>query len=86
MCIKTTLELLQVNLAGPSTCLEVLRVKVGGFVIFNDCNPLHHNTCKRIGEIKDLWAKLYICLMQSLQLASSGSKLVFEKCKGPLLF
>jgi len=36
---------------------------------------------QNLGEIRDLWAKIYIFSIKSLLLAASGSKLVFEKSK-----
>jgi len=42
------------------------------------------DTVSSHGEIRDLWAKIYILI--DAMLAATGSKLVSEKCKGAPLF
>ena len=43
ICIKTSLEFSEVNLSGPSTCMEVFGVTVGGYAIFTVYNPPSHH-------------------------------------------
>ena len=43
ICMKTSLDFSEINLSGPSTCMEVLGVTVGGYAIFNVYNPPSHH-------------------------------------------
>jgi len=49
MCIKISLEFSEINIVGPSTGLEVLGVKVGGFVVMRSSITIIHpfTICKR---------------------------------------